>query len=361
MICMNESGSDCRALLSSEGAEVERAFERTPWTVVVILGLVLFFGWQASANEFGGWTMELRAAANPVAHADIVGLANDAEGANVYRNGELVARWVPIAENKSDELQKNAGILTRQGQDGVPELLVLVGANDVTQDDVRRLYHEINSDGQIALRVDFNKESESKVFELTKGLVRLRDMTDGQAGYLAMIMDRQVYVVVGVSIAISSGCVINGVDENLIERIGERSGGLLTAHPRVPSGYSITVTTVDIVLFLAVILTIILGSLRAEGLGESKHPRIWIVCGIVVGVVVGAYQLGVSETFGSVGIGGGYSAIGRRIDISLLWGTIGGALGSVLGYVGGRLCRFFLRRAIYNLKRLILRGTVGST
>lgn len=114
-------------------------------------------------------------------------------------------------------------------------------------------------------------------------------------------------------------------------------------------------------LFLAVILTIILGSLRAEGLGDSKHPRIWIVCGMVVGAVVGAYQLGVSETFGSVDIGGGYSAMGRRIYISLLWGAIGGAVGSVLGYVGGRLCRFFLRRAIYNVKRLIFKGAIGPT
>ncbi len=38
MICMNESGSDCRALLSNEGAEVERAYERTPWTVVASWG-----------------------------------------------------------------------------------------------------------------------------------------------------------------------------------------------------------------------------------------------------------------------------------------------------------------------------------
>ncbi len=328
---------------------------------VLILGLVVFCGWQASANESDGWTMEMRTAANPVEHADIVGLANDAEGANVYRDGELVAKWVTIAENKSEELEKNVGILTRQGQDGVPELLVLVGANDVTQDDVCRLYRDINRDGETALRVVFDKKSESKVFELTKGLVRLRDMTDGQSGYLAMIMDAQVCVVAQVFNAISSTCVLTGVSEDLIERIGERSGGLLMEYPWGPTGYSIMVTTVDIVLFLTVILTIILGSLRAEGLGDSKHPRIWIVCGIVVGVVVGAYQLGVSETFESVDIGGGYSAMGRRIHISLLWGAIGGAVGSVLGYVGGRICRFFLRRAIHNLKRLILKGAIAST
>ncbi len=55
MICMNESESDCRALLSNEGDGVERAYVRTAWTVVASWGrgVALFVGVFGLLNILG--------------------------------------------------------------------------------------------------------------------------------------------------------------------------------------------------------------------------------------------------------------------------------------------------------------------
>ncbi len=52
---MNESESDCRPLSSNEGAEVERTYERTPWTVVASWGrgVALFLGVFTLLNILG--------------------------------------------------------------------------------------------------------------------------------------------------------------------------------------------------------------------------------------------------------------------------------------------------------------------
>jgi hypothetical protein len=84
----------------------------------------------------------------------------------------------------------------------------------------------------------------------------------------------------------------------------------------------------------------------------SKHARSWVVTGATVGAILGAYKLGVSVSYGTADIGGGLSAIERRINIGLLYLFLGAVAGAGVGGIVGLLSKFLVRRAIHNVGRL---------
>jgi hypothetical protein len=86
-------------------------------------------------------------------------------------------------------------------------------------------------------------------------------------------------------------------------------------------------------------------------LPKSRHPKVWTISATIIGIFIGAYVLGVNRT-SAVGttVAEDWGGItGEIVQISLLWIIVGGAIGAGLGFLAGRACRFFVRRAIHNV------------
>lgn len=137
----------------------------------------------------------------------------------------------------------------------------------------------------------------------------------------------------------------------MLDDIARKSGGKF-AKEYTRSPYAITVTPLRIVISLLILFLLLLGFLPARGLKESKHPRAWIVAGIIAGIVIGGYWLGVTNSGAGLDNQHGSPAWGRLVHISIMGVLSGSLIGGVLGIAGGYLLRFFARRAIHNVYRL---------
>ncbi len=106
-----------------------------------------------------------------------------------------------------------------------------------------------------------------------------------------------------------------------------------------------------------ILLIIIIGSLPAKKLQKSKYPHLWTISGSIVGMFVGAYTLGVSKTIGieSTVAETWQAVVGETVVINLTKVFIGGIIGIGCGFLLGRLFRFFMRRAVYNIVKAIVK------
>jgi len=327
---------------------------------IIVLSLT---GWADGQQETGknDWTMELRIAANPKEDSGVVETANNSEMLKVSKEGKVVAKWVEVLQSAEESLGKDPNLVTRRHKEGRLELLVLVDANDITQSYVQRISPDKDRYGQLALRIVFNNEGSTKIFNRTKSMLAYGK----PERYMAQIMDSKVYATPAILSTVSGSAIITGdISQSLIDDISRRAKrGLIVKvwdKSEIPP-YAIAITPLRLFLLFAILLIIVSGSFPAKELKKSEHPQIWIVFGIAVGAIIGAYQLGVSITYGTADIGGGLSAIEERVHISLLWVFVGGIIGGGLGFLIGLLGRFFVRRAIYNIGKLVCKGKSSTT
>lgn len=325
-------------------------------SIVLSLVFVTFSAGSLSGGEQGGWTMEFRIAANPFGDAKLVRSGRNSDQLKIYEDGTLVGKWVEVAESAERHLEEDPSLVTRRSEQGRLQLLVLISSNDVTEKDVRRISPSKDRYGSLALRFRFSDEGSSKLFNLTKkyAYTKLRRC-------IATIMDGKVMATPIIIMPVREGVQIAGdFDEGLIEDIRQRSKkGLVMITYDEPSPYAITVTPLRLAVFFAVAFFVIVGSLPAKGLEKSKHPKVWTVVGIIAGILVGAYKLGITKRTGvAAGFGGwdAFRAVHIETRIELLWVLVGGAVGAGFGYLIGRLCRFFVRRAIHNVAALVFRS-----
>lgn len=321
------------------------------WGLLIVV-LVVSKGGVLLAQEPQRWTMELRIAASPTEDAKIVQAAKEVVHNELHFDGELVAKWVPILKKKVDSCLSNPHLVTRKIDNGRVQLLVLVGDDDITEQHVRAIASGRDRFGQFALGVRLDDPGSAKLRRLSSNNLS----TDSRVRHAAVIMDGKVYGAAELVAALSDGFQITGdFTESTIDSIATRAGGKVKRVYYSPPPGSITIYPWRIGVLAVTLVVILLGLLPARGLTPSRHPRLWISAGIIVGAIVGAHQLGVSVSYGTAGIGGGLSAIEERINISLLWVFLGGVAGAGAGAIVGLLSKLLARRAIYNAGRLFSR------
>jgi hypothetical protein len=292
--------------------------------------------------------MELRIAASPAEDVEIVQAAKQIGKQEVYGNGELAAKWVPTLQDKVDSFVQNPHLVTRESDAGQVELLVLVSDDDITEQYVRAIASDRDRFGQFALGVRLDNPGSGKLRRLSSNNLS----TDSRVRHAAVIMDGKVYGAAELVAVLSDGFQITGdFTESTIDSIATRAGDKVKRVYYSPPPGSITIYPWRIGVLAVTLVVILLGLLPARGLTPSKHPRLWISAGIIVGAIVGAHQLGVSVSYGTADIGG-LSAIEERINISLLWVFLGGVAGAGAGAIVGLLSKFLARRAVYNAGRL---------
>ncbi|MHC4499305.1 MAG: SecDF P1 head subdomain-containing protein [Planctomycetota bacterium] len=319
---------------------------------LLIVVLVVSSGDGLLAQQLQSWTMELRIAASPTEDVKIAQAAKEVAHKELHFDGELVAKWVPILKRKAESCLNNPHLVTRKIDNGRVELLVLVGDDDITEQYVRAIASERDRFGQFALGVRLDDPGSAKLRRLSSNNLS----TDSRVRHAAVIMDGKVYGAAELVAALSDGFQITGdFTESTIDSIATRAGGKVKRVYYTPPAGSITIYPWHLAAGAVILPVVLLGLLPARGLTPSKHPRLWISAGIIVGAIVGAHQLGVSVSYGTADIGGGLSAIEESINISLLWVFLGGVTGAGAGAIVGLLSKFLVRRAIYSAGRLFSR------
>jgi hypothetical protein len=318
------------------------------WGLLIVV-LVVSKGGVFLAQEPQMWTMELRIAASPTEDVRIVQAAKEVAGKELYFDGELVAKWVPILKGKVDSCLDSPHLVTRKIDSGRVELLVLVGDDDITEQYVRAIALDRDRYGQFALAVRLDGLGSAKLKRLSSNNLS----SDGRVRNAAVIMDGKVYGAAELVAELSDAFQITGdFTESTIDSIATRAGGKVKRVYYSPPPGSITIYPWHLAAGAVILLVILLGLLPARGLTASRHSRLWIIAGVIVGAIVGAHQLGVSVSYGTADIGSGLSAIEERTNVTLLWVFLGGVAGAGVGAVVGLLSKFLVRRAIYNAGRL---------
>jgi len=259
-----------------------------------------------------------------------------------------------VSETAEEDLEGNAELVTRRDERGGLELLVLISPDDVNESDLRRVTpsRDVMSGG-LALALEFNDEGSAKLLNLSKKCVRREPQRR-----IATIMDGKVTGAPVVRSQLRRHAQITGhLTEAVIESIRQRSEKGLVVDIYGGPPPLVGVTPIRLAVFIVVLLIILIGSLPAKGLRKNTHPKVWTICGTVVGILVGAYILGVSRVEPTANAVEEFpSAIfAEVIEISILGVVLGGAIGAGLGFLGGRVCRFFVPRAIRNVVSFVLR------
>ncbi|MHC4284098.1 MAG: SecDF P1 head subdomain-containing protein [Planctomycetota bacterium] len=307
-----------------------------------------------SGQQQDSWTVEFRIAANATEDAAIVELGKSSKDKGVYREGQLVGKWVEVLKSTETALEKKHNLVTRRSEQRGLELLVLTTPDDVNESDVRRISPSKDRLGRLALMLEFDDKGSSKIFNMTKKCAYREPQR-----YVATIMDNKVTSIPMVSNPVSRHAQITGdFDESLIEDIRQRSPkGFVRDIYSEPPPYAITVTPWRLAAFLVVAIVVIVGSLPSKGLTKSRHPKVWTISATIIGIFIGAYVLGVTRTSAAgMTVAEDWRGItGEVIQIALLWIVVGGVIGAGLGFLLGRACRFFVRRAVHNVTGLVFK------
>ena len=316
--------------------------------ILTILYFISLANSLLSGQQQDSWTVEFRIAANAAEDVAIIELGKSSKDKGVYKEGQLVGKWVEVLKSTEAVLEKKHNLVTRRNEQRGLELLVLTTPDDVNESDVRRISPSKDRLGRLALMLEFDDKGSSKIFNMTKKCAYREPQR-----YVAIIMDNKVTSIPMVSNPVSRHAQITGdFDESLIEDIRQRSPkGFVRDIYSEPPPYAITVTPLRLAAFLVIVIVVIVGSLPSKGLTKSRYPKVWTISATIVGIFIGAYELGVNITSaaGTTVAEDWRGITGETVQISLLWIVVGGAIGAGLGFLAGRACRFFVRRAIHNV------------
>jgi hypothetical protein len=305
-------------------------------------------------QQRASWTVEFKIAANTTEDAAIVELGKSCKDKAVYKNGQIVGKWVEVLKSAEADVEKKDNLVTRRSEQRGLELLVITTPDDVNESDVLRISPSKDRLGRLALMLEFDDEGSSKIFNMTKKCAYREPQR-----YVAIIMDNRVHSALVIADPVSRFAQITGdFDKAIIEDIRQRSPkGFVRDIYSKPPPHAITVTPLRLAVFLFIAIVVIVGSLPSEGMPKSRHPKVWTISAAIIGIFIGAYLLGVTRTSaeGTTVAEDWRGITGEVIQISLLWVAVGGIIGTVLGFLLGRVCRFFVRRAIHNIARLVLK------
>lgn len=288
-------------------------------------------------------TMEFRIAASLTEDAAVAKLAKTSTEKNVYEGNQHIAKWVLVLESKAAELQGIPSLVTRTNDRGKVELLVLVGPNDLTEKHVTGLTSSIDYNGRRAILVQFGEEDSRRLQMLT---------AENLGRHLAEIVDGYVYGAPKIQTTIYDRAMITGeFTEEMIANLAERLDADWVGE--IDQNRRIFLTLWHLIAAAAVLIVIVLAALRAP---QLHVRRIWFISGAFVAAIIGGYWLGVTTSYGTAPIAGGFHAIQITRHVSLLHVLAGVALGTIVGSFGG----YLLRRAIHNATRLLTAGGRGK-
>ncbi len=306
----------------------------------------------------GGATIELRLAADPTTDAELVLQAKKASGRNVSIEDVTVGYWVPVHHDATGALQDIDGLVLRTVEDH-REVLVLVQDTDVSSADVESVSETTDySTGRPAIRVSLNPSASRRLLAATSRYLSIRSQPR-----MVGIMDGLAYSALPLRAPLQDFVITGPVSDVAIAKSG-RTPPMGDTAPNVSGQYEgIVLSDRTLVILCLCLIIVALGSFSLGHVPSSKHPRIWVTAGAILGAVLVAAEAGVSTVTASRP-GPGLLLVERTLHIDLMRVLGGAVAGLAVGSVGGLAARFFLRRAVWNLyivaSRLRLKKTPNS-
>ena len=173
----------------------------TPLIIRALFISVAFFILQsnAKAQDLLPWTFSMRIAANTSKNADVIENTKDIEGSEVYTDGNIVFKWIPVAENRLDKFKIDKTVPKRINKSGGLEVLVLFSDKDITENNMITLSNVIGENESIDLIIVLDDIGSSLFFEQTKNNIDR---------YMVTIVDGLVYNIQKIVSAIHSQSII---------------------------------------------------------------------------------------------------------------------------------------------------------
>lgn len=321
------------------------------------IGLALFFCLRPALRaEESSWSLELRIAAHPEKDKSIVDKAKSSQQASLYEGESLIAKWVPVLQRSSVELLAKPQLVTRRNDKGQVELLVLITAQDITEEHIVRIRRGQDiQEGQFALDVKLDNTGGEKLYSLTLNCLKNGSCVRNLAG----IINGQVYAVHEIRGTVRENFQIPlDLPDEAIEAMVSKLGSKFQETPMPPI---IKLTPFRVVVFLFVVFLLIFGLLPAHNLPESKHPYYWVAAGVILGIVIGGYWFGVTKSSAGPDNQDGIPPWAEIIQISIVNVLLCSVIGGIFGMAGGYILRIVIRRAIHNIYRVTIRGFSGKT
>jgi hypothetical protein len=293
--------------------------------------------------------MELRLAAHPEKDAAVVAKAKATGDSQLYQGTSLVAKWVPATDKEAVEFSRNEHLVSRENDKGQVELLVLVGPNDVTEKHIRAITTGTDAQGRLALDGQLDDLGATKLRNLTRENVS----TNTCKRYLALIVGGRVVGAPEIMCMVGRFFQVTGdFTPSMIGELAEKIGSKFKTRDSVEPPL-IVITPARIIAFIISIVVLILACVSAEGLKPSRHARLWLVFGAIVGAAIGGYWFGVSWSAGAPYPQSDIPPWGELLEVEILRFVIGAAAGAASGALGGYAARYVVRRAIYNAVRVL--------
>ncbi len=306
----------------------------------------------------GSGTIELRLAADPTTDAGLVRQAKKASGKDVSSDDGTVGHWVPVHHEATGDLQDIDGLVLRTLEDHI-EVLVLVQDTDVSSADIESVSQTTDySTGRPAIRVSLTPLASRRLLAATSSYLSMRSQPR-----MVSIIDGLAYSALPLRAPLQDFVVTGPVSDVAIAQL-ERTPPMKDTAPNVSGGHEgIVLSDRTLVVLWLCLIIVALGSFSLGRVPSSKHPRIWVTVGAILGAVLVAAEAGVSTVTASRP-GPGLLLVERTLHIDLMRVLGGAVVGLAVGSVGGMAARFFLRRAVWNLyvvaSRLRLKKTPNS-
>lgn len=184
-------------------------------------------------------TLELRVLAHRTVNEKIATLAEETTSDVVTekRTGEeaakAVARWIPATARWLEQKFYNENIVTRSSPAGQTEVLVLVGAADVSQGDLKSVQVVTDEIGSPAISVSFNAQGVQRMTKLTSEHVS----TEHQSWYLAIIINGRLESSPRIMAPVTKSAILTGrfTDEEAADLAAVLEAGSLPAKLKLSS------------------------------------------------------------------------------------------------------------------------------
>jgi len=279
--------------------------------------------------------ISFRIAASATADEALTQQALKDPGGSVLRENQVVARWLPVAMNARNTLERTGDLVTRETSEAALELLVLVGPNDVNTEHILGVRQGKDREGAPALWVELNEE----------GFDRSRWFSENQRGRrLAQIIDGHVLRAPRVGPSPSKLFLISGILDPQIKE-------LMNTAQRVPTGKGEPASMLGILGLLAVAVLAVLGLLGTRKEAPHRRAYLWTLPATIAGGAVGAYWLGVRRIHATGELDSATSTIEIVHEIRLLPLVTGALLGAILGFLATRGIRLLVMLAVQWVRR----------
>ncbi len=301
---------------------------------------VLSFLDQRTSYGDSKFSFALRIAAIPSAKSHSASTTSQ-DGKNTSEDSR--EKWVPVARKIAEEVTKSPFLVTRTIGDERVEILVIYDSDDITEREIRWIDRTEDRYGEVALLIGMNKEGNRRLLRLTENNLHR---------HVSQIINGTVYSVHEIVCIVGGQVMVGGISVEEIEKIESSNMKEKLRRGRAEVTFtSLTFWNLGIILFLLAL--IILGIIPSKGLQAARFPKIWLILGAIIGAIVGGYAFGFSITTGIGPTEQEVDAITKIYTISLLGMILGAVGGTVVGLVMGILARLIVRRALFNIKKLL--------